>query len=148
VITIEDGCGDLLDCWTEHLCSQFIDAGGTIEVSYDDHPLSHTIFPSKAAWRLCYFGRWCVYRARPSKLAELLRELLLKTIQASSTDTAPQSQPNLKAIITYNYDDLLEEELKRRGDDLRFRSIYEPACIHRQINYRIDLLRCSPFPFD
>jgi SIR2-like domain len=36
-------------------------------------------------------------------------------------------QPNLKAIITYNYDDLLEEELKRRGNDLRFLSIYEPG---------------------
>jgi SIR2-like domain len=128
---------------------------------------------------------------------KLLQELLLKTIQASSDDTAPQSrvlaglfqeifqpnalvsarylqnsfrkqhpndpiaflqtvrdtlyrgldanketalfteirklcmavgrQPNLKAIITYNYDDLLEEELKRRGNDLRFRSIYEPG---------------------
>jgi hypothetical protein len=35
--------------------------------------------------------------------------------------------PNLKAIITYNFDDLIEHDLEKSGLEIRYRSIFEPG---------------------
>ena len=35
--------------------------------------------------------------------------------------------PNLQAIITYNFDDLVEVDLEKSGAEMRFRSIYAPG---------------------
>lgn len=40
---------------------------------------------------------------------------------------APGNSPNLDSIITYNYDDLIEESLKRKNLDIPFESIYGQA---------------------
>jgi len=35
--------------------------------------------------------------------------------------------PNLRGIITYNFDDLIEQDLEKSGSDIKFRSIFAPG---------------------
>lgn len=62
-----------------------------------------------------------LYRGlKPSKADGLLAEIRQLCMAVGKS-------PNLKSVITYNFDDLLEEELLKNGQGVKFRPIYTPG---------------------
>jgi len=74
------------------------------------------------------------FESNDHSFEEAVRKILYEEIQMETTSPlmdeivkfciAPGKSPNLNSIITYNFDDILEQSIKKMSIDLPFRSIY------------------------